>query len=90
MKIKAVKKYYQTLPKRSWHCFFISNHGMYDPVGQFDDDIASIGIFKSEERNFRFHIAYPHSKDYDTMNVDACFREARVQLPNDERHHFFA
>ncbi|MFV0417421.1 MAG: hypothetical protein ACK5KT_01655 [Dysgonomonas sp.] len=58
-------------------------------VGQFDDDIASIGIFKSEAGDFRFRIAYPDSKDYCTMCVDSSFREARVQLPEDEQHRFF-
>ncbi len=67
----------------------LSEDEEYVSVGQFEDDIASIGISKSEKGNFRFHIAYPHSKDYCTMDVDACFREAQVQLPEDERYHFF-
>jgi hypothetical protein len=61
----------------------------YSEVGRFDDDIASIAISKSEEGNFRFRIAYPGSNHYCTMDVDASFREARVQLPGDERHRFF-
>lgn len=61
----------------------------YEKIGQFDDDIASIGIFKSKAGSFCFRIAAPGSQDYCTMYVDSLFREARVQLPNDERAHFF-
>lgn len=57
----------------------------YEPVGQFDDDIASIGISKSERGGFRFRIAYPGNEDCCTMDVDACFRDAQVLLPNDEQ-----
>lgn len=78
------------------HCLFhlvvtdkLRDEIHYTPVGQFEDDIASIGISKSEEGNFRFRIARPGGEDYGTMDADACFREARAQLPEDERQRFF-
>lgn len=67
----------------------LSEDEKYELVGQFNDDIASIGIYKSEKGNFRFRIAYPGSEDYCTMDVDSLFREAWVQLPNDEQLCFF-
>lgn len=60
----------------------MSTAGTYSEIGQFDDDIASIGIFKNQEGNFHFQIAYPGSIDYCTMCVDSSFREAQVQLPD--------
>ncbi len=68
----------------------IFDHNTYKHIGgAFDDDIASISILKSLKGYLRFRIAYPESEEFCTMDVDACFKEAQVQLPNDERHHFF-
>ncbi len=61
----------------------------YEPVGRFDDDIASIGIFKSEEGRFRFQIAPPKNSSYCTMEIDADFQEVHVQLPENEHSRFF-
>lgn len=62
----------------------------YAPVGRFDDDIASIGVFKSAAGNFRFRITAPGSTAHCTMDVAACFSEARVQLPDDKRFRLFS
>lgn len=61
----------------------------YSAVGRFDDNVASIGISKSEEDRFRFRIGYLGSEEYGTMEVDVSFREAQVQLSGNERYHFF-
>jgi len=61
----------------------------FQPIGQFDDDIASIGVFKSAEGSFRFHIAYPGSMDHCIMESDSAFRSAQVILPRDAQFHFF-
>jgi ABC-type nitrate/sulfonate/bicarbonate transport system, ATPase component len=57
----------------------------YKQVGQFDDDIASIGVYKSVEGNFRFRIAYPGSNDCCTMDADASFAVAQAVLPANEQ-----
>ncbi len=54
----------------------------YELIGQFDDDIASIGVFRSTGGNFCFHIAYPNSKDYCAMVTDVSFSVAQVKLPD--------
>ncbi len=61
----------------------------YKPVGQFDNDIAAIGVSRSEDGSFRFRIAYPGSTNYCTMDIDAAFREARVKLPAGDKVRFF-
>lgn len=86
---------FEVMEEDDKHIFHLSvvdilpNQRVYNPIGQFDDDIASIGISKSKEGNFRFHIAHPHREDYCTMDVDSSFKEAQVQLPEDERYHYF-
>jgi hypothetical protein len=67
----------------------LPDRGDYKLVGQFDDDIASIGIFKSKDGNFRFQIAYPNGEDYCTMNADADFHIAEVVLPDNSSYRFF-
>ncbi|RNC64561.1 hypothetical protein [Proteiniphilum sp. X52] len=62
---------------------------LYEQVGQFDNDIAAIGVFKSENGYFRFHIGYPGSRSYCAMDVDAAFRVAQVKLPAGDKHRFF-
>lgn len=61
----------------------------YHPVGQFDDDIASIHVYKSSLGQFRFHIAAPKNSDYCVMEADAAFQIARVHLPVNEHHRVF-
>lgn len=61
----------------------------YKQVGQFDNDIAFIGVFKPDNGSFRFRIAYPGSRDYCTMDTDAAFRVAQVKLPAGDKHRFF-
>ncbi len=61
----------------------------YEKVGQFDNDIASIGIFKSDGGSFRFRIAYPGSGEYCTMDTDASFVKAQVKLPHVEKYRYF-
>lgn len=67
----------------------LSDEDKYNLLGQFDDNIASITIFKSEKSNFRFQIAYPGSKDYCTMDVDSFFSQAKITLPDNPQHKFF-
>lgn len=61
----------------------------YKEIGLFDDDIASIGVFKSEAGDLRFQIGYPRSEDYCIMDTDSSFCSAQVQLPVDSKTHFF-
>lgn len=67
----------------------IHENPAYKKVGQFDNDIAAIGVFKSDDGAFRFRIAYPGTTDYCTMDTDAAFREARVKLPTIDKFRFF-
>ena len=57
----------------------------FELVGQFDDDIASIGVFKSQDNFFRFQIACPDVEDYCTMIVDASFHTAQATFPNNSQ-----
>ncbi len=67
----------------------LSDEVTYKQVGQFDNDIAAIGVFKSDSGSFRFRIAYPGNRSYCTMDVDAAFRMAQVKLPAGDKYRFF-
>lgn len=67
----------------------ISKSEAYIPIGQFDDDIASICVSKTEGGMFRFHIAHPQSDQYAIMDVDPVFRSAQVQLVGNDVYRFF-
>lgn len=58
-------------------------------IGQFDDDIASIHISKSQEGHFYFQIARPGSTAFCTMESNASFQIAHVQLPIGEQDYYF-
>ncbi len=58
-------------------------------VGRFDDDIASIIIYKYPNGGFRFLIAYPDTEDYCTMDIDADFKNAHVKFPVNEVYKYF-
>lgn len=84
------------VPEENDDCLFslsivdnVPDEVAYKQVGQFDDDIASIAVFKSESGSFRFHIAYPGNPNYCTMDVDSAFRIAQVKLPAGDMHRFF-
>jgi len=61
----------------------------YEELGCFDDDIASIRIFKSQYGDYRFHIGYSGSGEYCTMDTDVYFREAEVVLSDSSQYRFF-
>lgn len=55
----------------------------YESIGDFEDDIASIKIFKSAQRNWRFQIAPPKSPFYCIMETDPKFKNSKILLPDD-------
>lgn len=67
----------------------LSNTYNYQIIGQFDDDIASIQISKSENGHFRIKISPPGSDLYSTMDADSAFRTVYLQLPSEVQHRFF-
>ena len=65
------------------------NEKQYEQIGKFDDDIASIRIFKSRDEDYRFRIGYLDSREYCTMDTGEDFHHAEVELPADLQYRFF-